>query len=187
MTITDILMELFIGQIPEAIYFALFMIFVKNIHEKRFLFTILMIVEYLLLVRFIHYNIWFQITYTFISYIILKMLYKDRAQIIDIFTFTIGSIILTMSSIIAGLILMINPVLGIIMSRILPLCVLCFGYKLYNIQNLYKHLWNRNDAKKKKIKSTTFRSVNVVIFNLMFYIINIFLLYGILRLYGRWW
>ena len=29
------LMELFLGQIPEAIYFALFMIFTKNLKEKR--------------------------------------------------------------------------------------------------------------------------------------------------------
>ena len=35
--------QLLLGQIPEAIYFALFMILVKNIKEKRILFIILML------------------------------------------------------------------------------------------------------------------------------------------------
>ena len=51
------LAELFLGQIPEAVYFALFLIFTKNLKEKRVLFIILMIGEYLLLKSFIHFDI----------------------------------------------------------------------------------------------------------------------------------
>ena len=43
------MLELLIGQIPEAIFFALFMIYAKGLKEKRILFIVLMIVEYLLL------------------------------------------------------------------------------------------------------------------------------------------
>lgn len=39
------MLELFLGQIPEAIYFALFMIYAKNLKTKRLLYTILMILE----------------------------------------------------------------------------------------------------------------------------------------------
>lgn len=38
--------------------------------------------------------------------------------------------------------------------------VLLFRNKLYNIQKLYKKLWNRNDKKPKKIKYTTFRAAS---------------------------
>ena len=35
------MLEIFLGQIPEAIFFELFMIFVKDLKEKRILFTTL--------------------------------------------------------------------------------------------------------------------------------------------------
>ena len=53
------LYQLLLGQIPEAIYFALFMMLVKNIKEKRILFIVLMILEYVFLKYFLVYNIWF--------------------------------------------------------------------------------------------------------------------------------
>ena len=85
------MLELFAGQILEAIYFALFMIFVKNLKEKRVLFTLLMVVEYILLKQFLHYTMWFQALYTFITFLILKVLYKQQAQITDIFNYNAKS------------------------------------------------------------------------------------------------
>ena len=46
------MLELFLGQIPEAIFFSLFMIYTKRLKEKRILFTVLMTIEYLLLKAF---------------------------------------------------------------------------------------------------------------------------------------
>ena len=83
------MLELLLGQIPEAIYFALFMIFTKELKTKRILYTILMVIEYVLLKFFIEYNIWFQVAYTIIQFLILKLLYKEKAQVTDIFTFGI--------------------------------------------------------------------------------------------------
>ena len=70
------LLEIFLGQIPEAIYFALFMIFAKDLKEKRILYILLMVIEYLLLKHFIKYNIWFQILYTMYLTVIAK--YKNN-------------------------------------------------------------------------------------------------------------
>ena len=94
------LLQLFLGQMPEAIYFALFMIFTKQLKDKKLLFVILMIVEYLLLKIVIRYDIWFQILYTFMTFVILKVFYKQKAEITDIFTFTIANVVLTISSIV---------------------------------------------------------------------------------------
>ena len=93
------MLELLFGQVFEAIYFALFMIFSKRIKTRKCLFIGLMIVEYLLLKTFLHYTVWFQISYTFITYIILKILYKEKAQVTDIFTFAIGSFLLIISTV----------------------------------------------------------------------------------------
>lgn len=174
------LMELLLGYIPEAIYFALFMIYTKQLKEKRLLYITLMVLEYLLLKQFVHFSIYFQVAYTFITFVILKILYREKAQIIDIFTFTIASIFLIITSVISFLISGQNVILATIINRIIIFVVLFgFNYKLNVIQNLYKKLWNRNDKVKKKIKTTTFRSLNVIIFNVIFYFINVGMAYAI--------
>lgn len=175
------MLELFLGQIPEAIYFALFMIYAKNLKTKRFLFIILMILEYILLKKFLHYTMWFQVLYTFITYIILKVLYKERAQITDIFTFMIGSLILILVCALAYFpIYWIKPnfILSAILVKIILFIVLfSINHRFYKIQSLYKKFWNRNDKVKKKMKSITFRCINLIIFNLMFYLINIAIIF----------
>ena len=174
------MLELIIGQIPEAIYFALFMIYAKGLKDKRILFTVLMVSEYILLTRFLIYNIWFQILYTSITFLILKVLYKEKAQVTDIFTFTIGSIILIITSIICFILSSQNAMIASIINRpILFIFLILFNYKLNKIQKIYKFFWNRNDKIKKKIKSTTFRCINIIIFNISFYVLNIVMLYCI--------
>lgn len=108
---------------------------------------------------------------------------KKKAQITDIFTFTIASIILTLSCIILYFIVYTitkSYICFVIVNRIF-----IFGFifvlknKLYKIEKIYKKLWNRNDIVKKKIKTTTFRAINVVMFNGIFYALNIIMLYAI--------
>lgn len=172
--------ELLLGQIPEAIYFALFMIFTKQLKEKRVLFVLLMVIEYLLLVNALMFNSWFQILYTFLTFITLKVLYKEKAQITDVFTFTIASIVLIFVSLISFAACKGDMIAGSVLNRIILIIFFIFSYeKLPSIQKIYKKFWNRNDKEKKKMKSATFRSINVVIFNIMFYIINLGMVYAI--------
>ena len=172
-----------LGQIPEAIYFALFMIFTKRLTTKRIAFTVLMIIEYMLLTQLIHYNIYFQMAYTASTYILLKLLYKEKAQITDIFTFTIGSVFLIGISALCGALYINNiwPYIPCLMLNRICIFITLFllRKKLHIIQGFYKKLWNRNDKVKKKLKSVTFRSINVVILNLIFYIINIGMVYAL--------
>ena len=179
------ILEMVLGQIPEALYFSLFMIFTKQLKEKRITFILLMILEYLIIQKLIHFNIWLQIIYTAFVYIILKFLYGNKAQITDIFTFTISSIILILIDIPLYFIMKAitpNYMIFVIVEKLTMFLVLfLLKNKLPKIQNIYKKLWNRNDSKKKKIKSVTFRSLNIVIFNLSFYILNIAMLYCIYK------
>jgi len=179
------MLELLLGQIPEAIYFALFMIFTKDLKQKRILFIILMVLEYLLFKHFIHFSMYFQIAYTFFTYIILKILYKEKAQITDIFTFTIGSVFLIITSAICYLVCKPNTELATVINRIVIfLTLFILNYRLNKIQVMYKKIWNK-DKNKTKIKSTTFRSINIIIFNIIFYIINTGMLYALFLLEGK--
>ena len=175
------MLELFLGQIPEAIFFALFMIFAKGLKEKRVLFTVLMIIEYLLLKYSFTYSWLFHIGYVIITYLTLKVLYKEKSQIIDVFLLLIGYIILGITSAIIYFIIwktINNFIVYAILNRIFLILFLILSYKKLNkLQKLYKLHWNRNDKIKKKIKSVTFRSINVVIFNLCFFIINLGMLF----------
>lgn len=174
------LLELMLGQIPEAIYFALFIILTKELKEKRILFIILMIIEYILLKQVIQFNTWFQVLYFIISFIILKILYKNKSNVTDIFIIGIASIILILTSIPCYLIFGgNNMILVSIINRLLLFVILfIFRNKLSNIPRLYNKYWNRpNNSNKRKIKSTTFRALNLVIFNISFFIINVCMLY----------
>lgn len=168
------ILEILIGQVPEAIYFAVFMILTKSLKEHRCKFIVLMIIEYLTLKALLPFNVWFQAAYTAMTYLALKVIYRDKAQVTDVFTFGIASIILILSSMIAFLTFRPDMITVAITNRILIFAILYFfRNKLPEIQKAYNKLWNRNDAVNKKIKSTTFRALNVVIFNILFYLINL--------------
>ena len=175
--------QLVLGQIPEAIYFALFLIFAKNLKEKRILFIFTMVFEYLLIKYAIHFNTWFQVLYTFLTYLTLKVFYKEKAKITDFVTFTIASILLILTSAICYAISLGNVVVATIINRIMIFVLLyVFRNKINKIENIYQKFWNRHNNAK-AIKSVTFRSAFVVIFNVMFYIINIGMI--IVAIYGK--
>ncbi len=174
------ILEVIFGQVPEALYFALFMIFTKKLTTKRTIFVMSAILEYVLLMYAFPYNIWSHILYFVAIYLILKLFYDEKCQVTDIFTLGIASFILIICSVIAYLICGFNIVISNFVSKIILFSLLfLFRDKLSLIQNLYKKLWNRNDNVKKRIKSTTFRCLNAVIFNLMFYIINLGMIWAI--------
>lgn len=180
------MLEIVLGQIPEAVYFALFMIFVKKLDNKRLLFTTLMTIEYIFLKCFLVYTTWFQIMYFVLAFVIMKILYKDKANITDIFTLGIASVILIFSSFTSYILTYFtfkNMIIGAILVKIITFTLLfVFKNKLFKINTLYKKLWNRSETKY-KMKSTTFRALNLVIFNFSFVIINLGILFH--NLYWR--
>lgn len=176
-------LEILLGQVPEALYFAIFMILTKRLTTKRLLFTSLMIIEYILLFSIIRYSTWSHVFYFGISYLLLKILYKEKCQITDIFTLGIASVSMMIINIVSyGLFCNINYLTALIVDRLLMFILLfCIRKHLYKIQNMYKKFWNRNDKVPKLMKSATFRCINLVVFNIMFYIINAFMIYCLFR------
>ena len=177
------MLQLLLGQIPEAIFFALFMIYAKGLKEKRFLFTLLMVVEYLLTKYSFQYNWMFHITYMISVFLTLKLLYKEKSQVTDVFILLISYVFLgffSIFSVIVGKFIFGSIMLANIICKIIIFSfIFIFNNKLIIIQNIYKNLWNRNDKQSKKIKTTTFRALNVVVFNLLFAMLNLCMLYAI--------
>jgi hypothetical protein len=165
-------LQLFLGQIPEAIFCALFLIYAKGIKEKRIVFTIFMIAEYLLLKYSFIFSSWFHLLYIALSFLTLKVIYKEKSQITDTFLMLIAYLIVIIVSI-PSVLLFNNILISNTIAKILLFSIIfIFRDKLKVFQNLYKKLWNR-PKKNSKMKSATFRSLNIVIFNLTFVVINI--------------
>ena len=176
----DRILEILLGHIPEAIYFALFIIFAKKLKTRRIIFVIIAVVEYLLVFNVIRYSIWSHIAFFILMYLLLKVLYKDKAQITDIFSLSIASVILVLECIISYIVVKLFTtnfyVYAVVAKLILFTFLMIIRPKLNNIQKVYKKFWNRNDKVVKKMKTTTFRAINTIAFNIMFYLLNACLL-----------
>lgn len=175
------MLEIILGRVAEALYFSIFLILAKRLKTKRIIFMLLMCFEYLLLYQLFPYDVKFQISYTIMTFFILKLLYKEKAQITDIFTFGIASIFLIITSAIFSIpkiLYNVDYAICVLCNRIFIFsCLYFFRNKLLIIQKIYKKIWNRKNSTSKIIKSTTFRSINIIVFNLMFYIINLGMIY----------
>ena len=173
------LLEIFLGQIPEAIFLALFMIFAKALQKKRVLYVAIMVVEYVLLLNIFPYNWYFHISLTVMTFLTLKVLYREKSQVTDIFILLIAYLVLMVTSAICFMICGGNALIATILNRVIIFGLLFyFRNKLYSIQKLYKKFWNRSNEPK-AMKSTTFRSLNIVIFNVMFVIFNVGMIYAL--------
>lgn len=175
------LLELFLGQIPEAVFLALFMIFSKGIKIKRVEFIIYIIVEYLFVKYTFRYSYYFHVLLMILIFLALKLIYKEKSQITDIFILIIAYFYLGFSSVICYYLCFNNVVIAALLNRLaLFLPLLLFNYKLNGIQKLYKKQWNRGNPEA-KIKSTTFRSLNLVLFNIAFVLIHAGMIFGIIH------
>ena len=54
-----------------------------------------MILEYVFLKQFLVYTVWFQVVYFILAFIIMKILYKNKANVTDIFP--LGTYLITMN------------------------------------------------------------------------------------------
>lgn len=176
------LILIILEKVLEAVYFALFLIYGKKLEKKRLLFIILMIAEYLLLKSAIKYDVMFQFLYIFLSYVMLKVFYKDKAQIIDIFLMGAASIILIVISVFSYFVIYFTIhkyFVALILNRILLfLFLIKFKDKIYSLYKSFYKLWNRHDNPN-RIKSLTLRNISVIIFNFMFVLINFGMIYSV--------
>ena len=179
MNFITIILSIVLGLIPEILYFTLFIIYTKNIKEKRIKLFFLLSLVFILLNN---YSIINYVIFIVLSYIILKLLYKKKTQIIDIFIIDIGLLYLTLVSFITSRFINNNYVMYYIMmliNRILLFLPFIFKNKFNILYKKYYSLWNRNYDKKQPIKSITLRNISLFILNSSIFLINIAIIYVI--------
>lgn len=179
----QIIISIFLGLIPEVVYFTFFLICTKQIKEKRILLCTLIGIAYILCMFIKKYQIIYYIMFVVLIYIILKILYKEETQIIDIFVFSISTIYLTGISYLCFCLLekdLSNYYILLIVNRILLIIPFIFRKYFNDFYEKYKKLWNRNDNEKRPIKSITLRNISLITVNIGIFLLNIYL-YSILN------
>lgn len=169
-----------VGSVFQPLYFSLFLIFTKNIKNKRILFISIMIIEHFILkyVCNINYDINFELFYTILSFLVLKLIYKDKARITDSITFIISVILLGIISMLVGMTVGMN-IVGLAVSNILPIIIIyILRHKLSKIDVFYDKFWNRHNNKK-MIKSITIRGISTVLTIITFVMMHFWMIYGI--------
>lgn len=174
----SIIFQIILENILEAVYFSLFILFSKKMKSKSFLFIIANIFLYLGLKLFLKYNIWFQILYIGLTYMQLKLFYKEKAIITDVFMLLLGALFLMIISIVAYVLVNLtfkSYILALVLYRImLFVFVFLFRNKISKIHNAMNKYWNRHSFKN-KIKSLTLRNICAVGMNIIFFIIALWL------------
>lgn len=167
-----------LGAILQPIYFSMFLFYVKDIKEKRVLFTIIMIIETIILRCYlkIYEGINFEILYSISMYIFLRMIYKNKARITDFVTFILSVLLQGIISVLAFIILGMN-LCGFMMANIIPfILTFLLRYKLPKIDKFYKKFWNRHNNKK-MFKSITIRGFSSTMTIFLFIFMYFWLIY----------
>lgn len=172
------LISIILGLIPEVLYFTLFLIYAKDLKEKRIKLSISITIIYLLCIFIIQYKILFYVAFMIFIFFSLKLLYKKKIQIIDLFVVGIAEGYLALLSLL--IYLPKNNLQYFIVyaiNRILLFIPFIFRNKFNMLYKKYCSLWNRNYTKKQPIKSITLRNISLFAINIIVLIINIIILY----------
>lgn len=169
-------MSLALGMLPEVLYFTLFLIYTKNIKEKKIRLFLLISLAYILCIMISRFKVLYYIMFIFSVYLILKILYRKKSQIIDVFVFSVSFCYLCFAGFITSRFVNNDYTLYYIMyavDRILLFLPFIFRNKFNIVYRKYCELWNRNYEKKQPIKSITLRNTSLFILNIFIFIMNI--------------
>lgn len=174
------IINLLIGAIPEIIYITLSLIYFKDIKNKQFILLVAIAFSYISCIMISQYNIFYYLMFYILCYIFLRILYKEKIQINDIFLILFITLYLSLTSIISFQFVkddFSNYYILAIISKILLFIPFIFKDKLNLIYKNYCKLWNRNDLEKRHIKSITLRNICMIILNCFFIISNLVFIY----------
>lgn len=177
------IIRIFFENIVEAIFCSLFVINNKkkaNVKSK-ILYSILCVLIYLLLKRFLKFNILFQVLFMLSCYSISILIFKKESNILDLIMILCSYLFLILESLVVYMLLLpltkfyAGYIAVLIISRIvLFLLYFIFRNKIYKLYEFLTKSWNRK-SNKTKIRSLTARNICVLTMNLIFLIIYIWL------------
>lgn len=160
----QIFINIFLGMLPEVLFFTMFLIYSKKIKEKRTILFVLIILNYIGTGILNTYSIYSYIIFIIFEYVILKLLYKEKVELIDVFLITISHIYLFIISISCYKIFA-DYNIALLTNRLLLLMPFVFKNKLNYLYEEYKKLWNRNNNNN-KIRSISLRNISLIFLNI---------------------
>ena len=169
------LSSILFGLIPDVLYFTLFFTFIKNLKEKRMLLFLLIAISYFICMTVQQYNILYYLLFIILVYGDLKLLYKAKTQIIDIFIIGIAYLWQVILSLILPIFAakdLSNYYTLYIINLILLFSPFVFKNKFNIIYKKYCRFWNRNDNEKRSIKSITLRNISLILLNGLILVLN---------------
>lgn len=166
---TNFIVGLLMGMLPEVLYFTLSICFIKDIKKQRLKLFSLLVIGYIVLIMVCRFQLLFYLGYIVYVYIVLKKLYKSK--IIDLFIVSIVSAYLTLASFISFKLIDTYMLAYLINRLMLFIPIFILNYKLNDFYNVYYRLWDRHDGN--KVKSITIRNISLVFINMLIVIFNI--------------
>lgn len=170
------LVSILFGLIPEVLYFTLFITYTKNLKEKRIKLFLLLSISYFLCVLIQQWTIFFYLLSIVLFYIDLKFIYKNKVQIIDVFIISISCFYITFLSFLLIFLVkqdMSNYMYIYLLDKILLFIPFVFKNKFNKAYKKYCEFWNRNDYRKRPIKSITLRNISLILLNGIILFMNI--------------
>lgn len=170
------LLSILLGLIPEVLYFTLFLVYTKQLKEKRFKLFFLIAIAYFICLLLRQLVILYYIVLIALIYIILKVLYKSKTQVIDIFIISLMCLWITLLGFVSILCFednYSNYWVVYAVDRILLFLPFIFKDKFNVLYKKYCKLWNRNDKEKRPIKSITLRNISLILLNGFVFFMNI--------------
>ena len=168
----DFIVGLFMGMLPEVLYFALSICFIKDIKKQRLKLFSLLVIGYIVLIMVCRFQLLFYLGYIVYVYMVLKKLYKSK--IIDLFIVSVVSAYLTLVSFIAFKLTDTYMLAYLINRLMLFIPIFILNYKLNDFYNVYYSLWDRHEGN--KVKSITIRNISLVFINSFIVLLNVLII-----------
>lgn len=172
-----LVLSILLGLLPETLYFTLFITYTKNMKENKVKLFLLIAISYFICILVQNFRILFYMLLIALIYISLKIVYKNKAQIIDIFIISLaylwlGILSITLMNFVAND--YSNYFIILILQKILLFIPFIFRSKFNIVYKKYCNLWNRNDKEKRKVKSITLRNISLILLNAYIFFMNIY-------------
>lgn len=168
---TNFILSIVLGMLPDVMYYYLYIKNIKNINTKKILFFTLLLVGFI--ATNIYYNLYTYLLFDVIIFLIIKKLYNSQAN--DIFLVIFIELYMILLSIMCFFLIK-NYIIAFIFYRVLMFIPLLFINKIKLLYKNYTMLWNRHNIPN-KIKSITLRNVSLVGLNVLIILMYIILVY----------
>lgn len=172
-----LLMSLILGILPQSLYFTLFITEIKQIKDKRKILCVLTFIICTINALILQYNLYLYLLIIPCVYKAMKILYKKKTQIIDIFIIALAFGYLSVLSYLCSLIYKNNMSLywiAYIINNVLLFAILLFKKYMIKGYRFYISQWNRKPGN--KFKSISIRNVSLILLNVFIVILDIIII-----------